>query len=102
MKVYYDNELSFDLPATYDLEERLTLINCLLEDYADKFELSHEANNVHDNKIYRVLDKFGYYLCTYKTHHPDGKALYKDSEIIRKGRESIIKQKELPLFNFYK
>lgn len=102
MKVYYDNNLVFDLPTTYDLEERLSLINCLLNDYEDKFQLNYEKDNVHDKKVYRVLDKFAYYLCTYQTHQENGKALYKDSEIIRKGRESVIKQKELPLFHFYK
>lgn len=56
---------------------------------------------MHDQKIYRVLDKFAYYLCTYQTKQDNGKALYKDSEVIRKGRASIIRQKELPLFGFY-
>lgn len=101
MKVYYDRDLIFDLPATYGLDERLSLINEILDTYDDKFQLSYEKDNLHDQKIYRVLDKFAYYLCTYQTKQANGKALYKDSEVIRKGRESVIRHKELPLFNFY-
>lgn len=101
MKVYYDSDLVFDLPTTYGLEERLDLINEILETYDDKFQLAYDDGNIHDQKIYRVLDKFAYYLCTYQTKQENGKALYKDSEVIRKGREAIIRQKEIPLFSFY-
>ena len=101
MKVYYDSDLVFDLPTTYGLEERLDLINEILETYDDKFQLAYDDGNIHDQKIYRVLDKFAYYLCTYQTKQENGKALYKDSEVIRKGREAIIRQKEMPLFSFY-
>lgn len=101
MKVYYDSDLVFDLPTTYGLEERLDLINEILDTYDDKFQLAYDDGNIHDQKIYRVLDKFAYYLCTYQTKQENGKALYKDSEVIRKGREAIIKQKEMPLFSFY-
>lgn len=101
MKVYYNSDLTFDLPTTYGLQERLSLINQILENYKEKFVFSYEKDNLCDKKISRVLDKFAYYLCTYQTKQEDGKALYKDSNIIRKGREAIIKQKELPLFKFY-
>lgn len=101
MKVYYDSDLVFDLPTTYGLEERLDLINEILDTYDDKFQLAYDDGNIHDQKIYRVLDKFAYYLCTYQTKQENGKALYKDSEVIRKGREAIIRQKEIPLFSFY-
>lgn len=101
MKVYYDSDLVFDLPTTYGLEERLDLINQILDTYDDKFQLAYDDGNIHDQKIYRVLDKFAYYLCTYQTKQENGKALYKDSEVIRKGREAIIRQKEMPLFSFY-
>lgn len=101
MKVYYDSDLVFDLPTTYGLKERLDLINEILDTYDDKFQLAYDDGNIHDQKIYRVLDKFAYYLCTYQTKQENGKALYKDSEVIRKGREAIIRQKEMPLFSFY-
>lgn len=101
MKVYYDSDLVFDLPTTYGLEERLDLINEILDTYDDKFQLAYDDGNIHDQKIYRVLDKFAYYLCTHQTKQENGKALYKDSEVIRKGREAIIRQKEMPLFSFY-
>lgn len=101
MKVYYDSDLVFDLPATHGLDERLALINEILDTHEDKFQLSYEDGNIHDQRIYRVLDKFAYYLCTYQTKQTNGKALYKDSEVIRKGREAIIRQKEMPLFSFY-
>ena len=101
MKVYYDSDLVFDLPTTYGLEERLDLINEILDTYDDKFQLAYDDGNIHDQKIYRVFDKFAYYLCTYQTKQENGKALYKDSEVIRKGREAIIRQKEMPLFSFY-
>ena len=89
MKVYYDSDLVFDLPTTYGLEERLDLINEILDTYNDKFQLAYDDGNIHDQKIYRVLDKFAYYLCTYQTKQENGKALYKD------------RQKEMPLFSFY-
>lgn len=101
IKVYYDSNLVFDLPSTYELEERLALINSILDKHKDKFQFCYEKDSVYDMKISRVLDKFAYYLCTYQTKQANGKALYKDSEIIRKGREAVIKQKELPLFSFY-
>lgn len=101
MKVYYDSDLVFDLPTTYGLEERLDLINEILDTCDDKFQLAYDDGNIHDQKIYRVLDKFAYYLCTYQTKQENGKALHKDSEVIRKGREAIIRQKEMPLFSFY-
>ena len=101
MKVYYNSDLTFDLPTTYGLQERLSLINQILENYKEKFVFSYEKDNLCDKKISRVLDKFAYYLCTYQTKQEDGKAFFYVCNIIRKGREAIIKQKELPLFKFY-
>lgn len=95
MKVQYDSNLIFDLPTNYDLDERLLLINCLLDDYSDILFLSDELDNKHDFKVSKVLDGFAFYLCTYKTN------INKDSEVIRTRRASTIKKKEIPLFDFY-
>lgn len=101
MKVRYNKDISFELPDSYNLEERLELINKILKDQEKLFVFSDDGETKYDHNIRRVLDWFSYYLCTHNKLNENGKQLRKDSEIIRKKRKKNIQKRELPLFDYY-
>ena len=96
MKIRYKT-ITFDLPHTYDLNERLELVKTILDEHKDIFYPNYKFDNYNINKL---LDTFSYYLVTSDKYNLNGKVIRKDSNIIRSYRDKNIKDKELPIFDF--
>lgn len=97
MKVRYNKKLVFNLPNEYDLDERLVLINQILNSYSAYFEYTPSNDTRYDDNIRRVLDNFAYYLVTFKKVTEDGKSLNNDKEIMRRKKIDNRKKTEIHL-----
>lgn len=97
MKVRYNNKLVFNLPNEYDVDERLNVINQILESYTAYFTYTKDQDTRYDDNIRRVLDGFAYYLVTAKKTNESGNALNNDKEIMRKRKIDSRKKTEIHL-----
>lgn len=97
MKVKYNNKLVFNLPNEYNVDERLNLVNQILESYTAYFTYTKDQDTRYDDNIRRVLDGFAYYLVTSKKMADNGKALNNDKEIMRKRKIDNRKRTEIHL-----
>lgn len=97
MKVRYNNKLVFNLPNEYDVDERLNVINQILESYTSYFTYTKDQDTRYDDNIRRVLDGFAYYLVTAKKINEGGNALNNDKEIMRKRKIDNRKKTEIHL-----
>lgn len=99
MRVKYNEHILFDLPNKYNLEERLRLIEYILDEQKDLFTYTEQHDTRYDENINRVLDQFAYYLLTSDKETPDGKKLRNDVYIMRKHKMKS-RYRELQLYYY--